>query len=339
MLLAAVLTGLFLAALLLTGAIRRIALQWGALDVPVARSLHDAPVPVGGGLAIALLFLLYALACWRHGLLADADLIALAGGGAIVAGVGLFDDLRKLPLSLRLFLQFAAAAWVLFWLATPQPVDFLFFVIANSLLLNALAVLSLVWLINLYNFMDGIDGLAATELVFISISGFLLGVMFDDMALGLLSGGLCAAGLGFLAWNWPPARIFLGDVGSGFIGFSLGVLALLSLGEGGATVWTWLLLLGVFATDAMVTLLRRIWRGDKWHEGHCCHAYQHAARRFGSHGRVTVAILAINVCWLGPLACLSVFQPQWGMPLTLLGLAPLVWLAWKLGAGIPSAGR
>ncbi len=339
MLLAVVLTGLFLAALLLTGAIRRIALQWGALDVPVARSLHAAPVPVGGGLAIALLFLLYALACWRHGLLADADLIALAGGGVIVAAVGLFDDLRKPPLSLRLFLQFAAAVWALLWLATPQPVDFLFFVIANSLLLNTLAALSLVWLINLYNFMDGIDGLAATELVFVTILGFLLGVLFDDMALGLLSGGLCAAGLGFLVWNWPPARIFLGDAGSGFIGFSLGVLALLSLDEGGTTVWTWLLLLGVFAADATVTLLRRIWRGDKWYEGHCCHAYQHAARRIGSHGRVTGAILAVNVFWLGPLACLSVFQPQWGLPLTLLGLAPLAWLAWKLGAGIPAAGQ
>ena len=338
MLLAAVLTGLFLAALLLTGAIRRIALQWSALDVPVARSLHEEPIPVGGGLAIALLFLLYAMACWRYGLLADSQVLALAGGGVIVAGVGLFDDLRKLSLSLRLFCQFAAACWALYWLATPQPVDFLFFVIANSLLLNTLAALSLVWLINLYNFMDGIDGLAATELVFITIVGFLLGVMFDDMALGLLSGGLCAAGLGFLAWNWPPARIFLGDAGSGFIGFSLGVLALLSLGEGRATVWTWLLLLGVFATDATVTLLRRIWRGDKWYEGHCCHAYQHAARRFGSHGRVTGAILAVNAFWLGPLACLSVFQPQWGMPLTLLGLAPLVWLACKLGAGIPSAG-
>ncbi len=339
MLLAAVLTGLFLAALLLTGAIRRIALQWSALDVPMARSLHEEPIPVGGGLAIALLFLLYALACWRHGLLEDAGLIALAGGGVIVAGVGLLDDLRKPPLSLRLFLQFAAAAWALLWLATPQPVDFLFFVIANPLLLNTLAALSLVWLINLYNFMDGIDGLAATELVFITILGFLLGVLFDDMAFGLLSGGLCATGLGFLAWNWPPARIFLGDAGSGFIGFSLGVLALLSLDGGSATVWTWLLLLGVFATDATVTLLRRIWRGDKWYQGHCCHAYQHAARRIGSHGRVTGAILAVNVFWLGPLACLSVFQPQWGMPLTLLGLAPLVWLAWKLGAGIPAAGR
>ena len=335
MVLAVALTGLFMAAFLLTGLIRRIALKRGMLDVPVARSSHAEATPVGGGLSIAGLFLAYALACFRYGSIGETAFIALAGGGALVAGVGLLDDLRKLPLTVRLIAQFAAALWVLLWLPAPPAVDFLFFSLGNTFLLEAFAALALVWLLNLYNFMDGIDGLAATELVFVAAFGFLLALSFDDLVLGVFCGGLGAAGLGFLAWNWPPARIFMGDAGSSFIGFSLGVTALLSLHHGSTTVWTWLLLLGVFATDATVTLLRRMLRGDRWLQGHCCHAYQHAARKYGSHRRVTLAVLAINCCWLAPLAWWSAIQPQWGLPLTLVALAPLTLLALGLGAGAP----
>ena len=338
MLFLAALSGLFIASFLLTGLIRHRAPGAGMLDVPVARSLHDQAIPVGGGVAIALAFLCYALLCWWQGAIPASAVLALAGGGTLVAGVGLLDDLRKLPLRVRLLSQFVAAAWVLFWLPTAPPVDFLLFSLGNAWLLDLLTALALVWLLNLYNFMDGVDGLAATELVFVTAGGFLLGVSFDDPVLGLLCAGLGAAGLGFLAWNWPPARIFMGDAGSNFIGFSLGVLALLSLDQGSATVWTWLLLLGVFATDATVTLVRRMIRGDKWFEGHCCHAYQRAAIRFGSHRRVTLGALALNCCWLAPLAWWSALEPQWGLTLTLVGLAPLAALAIWLGAGVPAAG-
>ncbi len=336
--LAPVLAGLFVASFLLTGAIRRYARRGGLLDVPVARSLHGHATPVGGGVAIASLFLAYAAACvWRGDIAPHAGL-ALAGG-ALVALVGLLDDLWKLPLSRRLAAQFAAAVWAVWWLGGAPPVDFFFFALGESPLLDALAVLALVWLLNLYNFMDGIDGLAATELVFVNALGFMIAVFVDDAALGLLSAGLGAAALGFLVWNWAPARIFMGDAGSNFIGFSLGALALLSMRHGGATVWTWLLLLGVFVSDATVTLLRRIVRGDRWLEGHCCHAYQHAVERLGGHSRVTLAVLALNCCWLAPLAWWTVLRPQWGMPLALAGLTPLVVLALRLGAGVPAAER
>lgn len=339
MLVALALFGLFMVSFLLTGLIRWQAPAIGMLDVPVARSLHDEAVPVGGGVAIAASFLLYALVCWRLGLVPDNVFHALAAAGALIAGVGLLDDLRGLPLTARLAAQFAAAVWVLLWLPTPPPVDFLLFTLGNGLLLDALAALALVWLLNLYNFMDGIDGLAGTELVFVCALGFGLALRLDDAILGWLCAGLGAAGLGFLAWNWPPAKIFMGDAGSQFIGFSLGVLALLSLGQGSATIWTWLLLLGVFAVDATFTLLRRILRGDPWFEGHCRHAYQHAAIRLGSHRRVTLAVLALNCCWLAPLAWWSAMQPQWGLPLTLVGWTPLALLAWWLGAGTPNKGK
>lgn len=338
MLLALVLSGLFIASFLLTGAVQRIALRGGMLDVPVSRSLHEKAKPVGGGIVIALLFLVYAGACFFRGDILLHEFLALVGG-ALVALVGLLDDLWKLSLAWRIPAQFAAASWVIWWLGNVPPIDFYFFVLGESFLLNALAVLALVWLLNLYNFMDGVDGLAATELVFVNVLCFMIAVSADDAVLGLLSAGFGAAALGFLVWNWPPARIFMGDAGSNFIGFSLGVLALLSMLHDSMTVWTWLLLLGVFVSDATVTLFRRISGGHKWYEGHCCHAYQHAVERLGSHRRVTLAILALNCFWLAPLAWWTVMRPQWGMPLALAGLAPLVILALRLDAGVPATGR
>ena len=244
MLLAFVLSGLFIASFLLTGAVRRFALRGGMLDVPVSRSLHEEAQPVGGGVAIALLFLAYAGACHLQGSIPLHEFLALAGG-ALVALVGLLDDLWKLSLVWRIPAQFAAAIWAVWWLGDVSSIDFWFFTLGESFLLDVLAVLALVWLLNLYNFMDGIDGLAATELVFVNVLGFMIAVLVDDAVLGLLSAGFGAAALGFLVWNWPPARIFMGDAGSNFIGFSLGVLALLSMLHDSMTVWTWLLLLGV----------------------------------------------------------------------------------------------
>ncbi len=335
MLLAAVLSAMFFGAFLLTGAIRWYALRGGMLDVPVSRSLHSEATPVGGGVAIAVLFLAFAGACGAAGVLAPREMLALAGAG-LVALVGLLDDWWKLPLRWRVAAQFAAAIWAVLCLGQVAPIDFFLFTLENSAALSALAVLALVWLLNLYNFMDGIDGLAATELVFVNALGFMIAVSADDAALGLLSAGLGACALGFLAWNWPPARIFMGDAGSNFIGFSLGVLALLSMSSGSMSVWTWLLLLGVFVSDATVTLLRRVVRGERWFEGHCCHAYQHAVARLGGHRQVTLAVLALNVFWLAPLAWWTLIRPQWGLPLALLGLAPLAVLALRLGAGAPA---
>jgi Fuc2NAc and GlcNAc transferase len=144
---------------------------------------------------------------------------------------------------------------------------------------------------------------------------------------------LGAATLGFLPWNWPPARIFMGDVGSGFLGFNLAVLALYTVHTGALTVWSWLILLGVFIVDATVTLLRRIVRGERWYVAHRNHAYQHAAIRWRSHRRVTLTVLAINLAWLIPLAWFVNRCPQLGIIAVSLALAPLIVWALALGAG------
>jgi Fuc2NAc and GlcNAc transferase len=125
----------------------------------------------------------------------------------------------------------------------------------------------------------------------------------------------------------------MGDVGSGFVGFTLGIFALFSIHHGTMTVWTWVILLAVFIADATITVICRYVSGEKWFEGHATHAYQNAARSYKSHSKVTITVILINCIWLAPLAWLSVRQPQVGAYLALIALFPLVLLAIRLKAG------
>lgn len=326
----------FLAAALLTGVIRRLALKRQVLDVPVARSAHSVPTPVGGGLSIVLLFALLSSYFYSQDLISDSLYLGL-GGAIVVAAVGLFDDLYQLHVLWRMPLHFSAALWSVWWLGDIPAIDVAGFLVAQQWVLSLLAVLALVWLLNLYNFMDGIDGIAATELLFVNMVSLMFVINTDSVEIALLSLVLISGAAGFLVWNWPPARIFMGDVGSGFCGFALGLLAIISMQSGLMTVWTWVILLGVFVTDSTFTLLRRLWRGERWYEGHASHAYQHAARLYKSHAKVTITILMINCLWLAPLAWVSVARPELGFFLSLIALVPLVVVAYRLQAGTSSS--
>jgi Fuc2NAc and GlcNAc transferase len=176
--------------------------------------------------------------------------------------------------------------------------------------------------------MDGIDGIAGTEGVFFSASGawFLAGFgQWDLVVLMLATAGACT---GFLVLNWPPARIFLGDVGSAFLGFLLASLALLGSMRTGIPIAVWAILAGTFLVDASFTLLRRIVSGKKWWLAHRSHAYQGLSDRLGSHRAATVIYLFVNVVWLLPLAIMASMRDsgQWwiaGIALTPLGVACL----------------
>jgi Fuc2NAc and GlcNAc transferase len=135
---------------------------------------------------------------------------------------------------------------------------------------------------------------------------------------------LAGASLGFLLWNWPPAKIFMGDVGSGFLGFILGVLALYTPTFSRMSFWSWLILLGVFLVDATVTLLVRAARRERLHIAHRSHTYQRLARKLQSHQKVTLGVLAINIFWLFPLAFAATRHPAQGAWLTVLAMVPLV---------------
>jgi Fuc2NAc and GlcNAc transferase len=190
--------------------------------------------------------------------------------------------------------------------------------------------------------MDGIDGLAASQAIFMLLAAALLvliGTQGDAAGQPVFwwLPTLAAATLGFLLLNWPPARIFMGDAGSTYLGFMIAVLALATIGLGWLSLWQWLILAAVFATDATVTLCRRLLQRERLFEAHRRHAYQQLARRWQSHRRVTLGVILVNVVWLLPLALLAGWYPGTGPALALLAYAPLVVLALRAGAGAPEA--
>jgi Fuc2NAc and GlcNAc transferase len=323
----------FLVTALFTALVRRYLLRRRILDIPNGRSSHSFPIPRGGGLSIVVVFLLAVLLSAQTGVVSNSLSWALIGGGLLVAGVGFLDDYLRVPARLRLLTHFAAAGWALWWLNGIGPLHLGWTIWDWGWVGQVVGLVALVWMINLYNFMDGIDGLAGTEALCVSALG---GLLLASSALGGLAEGalaLAGASAGFLVWNWPPAKIFMGDVGSGFLGFVFGVLAIASAKERPLLSWPWLILLSVFIVDSTVTLIRRLIRGTLWYEAHCSHAYQHAARRWGSHSRVTVTIAAVNVAWLFPLAWGACVWPGLGPLFALVALAPLVYLAFRYDAG------
>jgi Fuc2NAc and GlcNAc transferase len=317
---------------LLTGLMRRYALARALLDIPNARSSHEASTPRGGGLAMVVSFAVLMLIQHGLGALASSLLIAVLPALLIVAAVGFWDDHQPVSAVRRITVHFVAIAWALYWLGGPLNIAFPQGSLAIGWPAQLLALFALVWFLNLFNFMDGIDGIAAGEAVFVAFGGAWLAVMsgLDEVAMMLLVLG--ASALGFLFWNWHPAKIFMGDVGSGFLGAALGVLAYASLVGDGFMLWAWVILIGVFVTDATLTLGRRVLRGDRWYEAHRRHAYQHAARRWG-HLRTTAAVLGINAAWLLPMALLAAAAPTMGLYIAVVAYVPLVLLAVWLGAG------
>ncbi|MCG8413252.1 MAG: glycosyltransferase family 4 protein [Pseudomonadales bacterium] len=336
MLLFMFLIGVFLLSLLLTGIIRLLALRRQILDVPQSRSAHSVPTPVGGGLSVVLLLFAVSSVGVYMEYLSIETYLALYGA-FLVAVLGLLDDLLELRVSIRVSLQILAAAWSLYWRGDVAPINMVGWQLQQPVILGVLALFALVWLLNLYNFMDGTDGIAGTELVFVATMATLLTMDSADYEIILIASTLAAAAAGFLVWNWAPAKIFMGDVGSGFSGFVLGLLALLSMAAGVMSVWTWLVLLGVFVTDATLTLLRRAAEGKRWYEGHSSHAYQHLARRYKSHAKVTITLLMVNLLWLTPLAYWTTVAEELGLLICLLALTPLAFAAHRLGAGIEPA--
>ena len=278
------------------------------LDIPNERSSHSAPTPRGGGLAIAFTALggiiLAAMFHWIEWNLA----IALVGGGALIATVGWVDDHRSLSALTRFAVQFFCAGWAMYWVGGLPSLS----VGSASLHLGPvgiiLGVIGIVWAINLYNFVDGIDGLAAGEAISTGVIGGLILLAMGQTGLAIVSLLIAAASAGFLPLNWAPARLFMGDVGSGMLGYLFAVLAIASENSGAVPLLLWVLLLGAFVFDATVTLCRRIAHGERWYHAHHSHAYQRMVQAGRSHAQVSTTILLINLV-LAILAIIAWLRP------------------------------
>jgi Fuc2NAc and GlcNAc transferase len=330
---AAILAGVAIATALLTGVVRRLALRRGMLDVPNERSSHAVPTPRGGGLAIVCACAAGWLALHQLGALDGGLLAALLGGGVVVAAVGWLDDRRPLHPATRLVVHFAAAAWGVYWLDGVSPLQLGNVVCDLGVAGDLLGVLCTVWVLNLFNFMDGIDGIAASESTWVAAAG--AGLTLCVAGISLVAPAalvLAAASLGFLLWNWPPARIFMGDIGSGFLGYSLAILAMAAAREHPVSVWCWLILAALFFVDATVTLLRRLLRRQRVYQAHRSHAYQKLATKYG-HRPVTVGLIALNVALLAPAALLAQSKPQLAPFVCLAVLVSVAIACLRVGAG------
>src|SRR5260370_21918775 len=320
--LAVIVVGAGLVAWLGTRALIPLLRRGVVLDRPNERSSHAMPTPRGGGVAVIAAIVLAWLALAGLGLPPRASSPILFGA-VLLAAVSWLDDLRGLPPAARLLAQWVAGALAFLTQPSAGPV----FQGWLPGWLDAIGTLLIwVWFVNLFNFMDGIDGLAGSEAAAIGL-GLLL---FASVGVGhdpgpaALGAAIAAAAIGFLVWNWAPARIFLGDVGSVPLGYLLGFLLLDQAARG---QWKVALILPLyFLADATITLLRRLLRGERVWQAHREHFYQRAVQRGLGHAAVVQRVIAADLVLIG---CAWAAENGWPiLGLTAAGVAVALLLAW-----------
>lgn len=331
-----VICGVFFLALGVALTLSREAHYIGLVDVPNERSSHSMPTPRGGGLGI---FISVTLGVWFWAIAVHIDVVwkNMLIAAAAVAAIGLWDDVRSVPARLRFFVHVLAAAYLVSAFPMDSKIQFVNGISIRGWPALALSCAGIVSLINVFNFMDGIDGLAASEAVFVAGGGALT-MLFAGHAhspVVFVCVMIAAASSGFLLMNWAPARIFLGDVGSGFLGFMIATVVAWSMFDQWMSIWTWLILGGVFLADATVTFFRRLSRGENVTSAHRMHGYQRLTRLWSSHSRVTLLAIAINCFWLFPLALMSTARPAYAPMLAGIAVVPIGTALWLFGAGQP----
>ncbi len=321
---------------LLTWGMRCYALKFDVMDMPGNRSSHQIPTPRGGGLAIVISMLAIGVTAGFTTSISSQAFYALLLPGVAIAIISFIDDHQPLPSGLRLIVHFFAACLSIVLLPNLPAIPVGEFTLASPWILYPLLTLSLVWLLNLYNFMDGIDGIAGGEAVSVLLAAASILWLHGERDWSTFLLWCSTPIVGFLYWNWPPAKIFMGDVGSAYLGITLGILALLTSADTPMTLWSWLILLAVFIADATWTLLVRMTTGQDWHQPHRSHAYQKVARHKKSHRFVSLGVIAINLIWLAPLAWIATVNANYGWAVCALAYLPLLGICRQQSAGQPS---
>lgn len=327
----------FLLTLIFTGYMRHYALKKNIIDNPNERSSHSIPTPRGGGVAVVCSYLLgLSLLIYTQQLTLYIGLTLMLSGFTI-ALLGFLDDHGHINALLRLSIHFLVAIAVVISLGGFADIQ-VFNGFELGFIANIIAVLFLVWLLNLYNFMDGINGIASVEAITTTVSMAIIYVLLNTSLNSNILWLLTACVFGFLLWNFPKAKIFMGDACSGFLGLILGILALIALKENIALFCGWIICLGVFIVDATYTLIRRVLSGYKMYDAHRSHSYQILSRKFSSHTPVTLMVAVVNLLWLFPIAYLTVKLPLTYPELAvLIAYLPLIVIAIKFKAGHPDA--
>ncbi|WP_419770619.1 MAG: MraY family glycosyltransferase [Candidatus Marinarcus sp.] len=278
---------LFVISFIITYLVKNYAIKKSLVAQVNERSSHTTPTPHGGGIAIAI--------AWFLGLIylyftkqIDHSLFYALLVGVLISVVSFFDDIFELSAKLRLFVQALVAILGLLALGGFHTLNFGLFIIENQLFTNMFAFFMIIWFINLYNFLDGIDGYAGSEAIFLSLAGF---VLFGGNHFLILA----VAVLGFLYWNWHKAKIFMGDVGSTLLGYNIAIFTVYYTNVQSSNFWLWIILFGLFWFDATLTLIRRYKNGEKLSQAHKKHAYQRLHQSGWNHRKIVSYSIFTNL--------------------------------------------
>jgi Fuc2NAc and GlcNAc transferase len=278
---------LLILSFILTYFIKNYYIKNALLDEINERSSHTVPTPHGGGIAIAITWFIGLIYLYVDNQI-DVTLFYALMIGVIISVVSFFDDIYELSAKLRLLVQSGVGVGGLVALGGFNSLEFGLFSISNPIVTNIFAFLLIVWFINLYNFLDGINGYAGSEAVFLGLAGFLL--FSNGVFLVLI-----VATLGFLYWNFGNAKIFMGDVGSTLLGYNIAIFTIYYANQESTNFWIWLILFGLFWFDATLTLYRRYKKGEKLSQAHKKHAYQRLTQSGWSHSHVSIASIKLNI--------------------------------------------
>ncbi len=278
---------LFLLSVTFTYFIKNYAIKKSLVDIPNDRSSHSVATPHGGGIAIAITWFIGISYLYYMDDINSSLYLALMVG-IIISVVSYFDDLYELSAKLRLLIQALVAFFGLYFLGGFESFTFGLFSIENQFFTNIFAFFMIIWFINLYNFLDGIDGYAGSEAAFLGLAGFLLfgGAHFLVLVVAVL---------GFLVWNWHKAKIFMGDVGSTLLGYNIAIFTIYYTNQEALNMWIWIILFGLFWFDATLTLIRRYRNNEKLSQAHKKHAYQRLTQAEWAHDRVVIYSILVNI--------------------------------------------
>jgi len=308
--------------------IREYSIKNKLFDIPNNRSSHTLPTPKSGGVAIVITMLITIMSLAFYDFIDINITLSMIIGLSIVAVTGLIDDLKNLSIKNRVVAYIVSVVISLYLIGGLNNISINNYNIHLSDAGYIVSLLFMFWIINLYNFMDGTDGFAAIQTI--SACLFICYLLFisDNAPFFTLVFCLLSSTIAFLYWNWSPAKIFMGDVGSCSIGFLFGVLAIYTEGQGMIPISVWLILLAPFIGDATFTLFKRILNREKWYKAHNSHAYQKFYQARVSHRQLAIGLLVINVLITWPCAYVANFNKNLEFAMILLSYSIIggVWL-------------
>jgi len=320
---------IFLSGILLMRYFESYAMKNQILALPGKRTLHENDTPRGGGIIFSLLFIFSIGVLFLLDIFSSKVIIVLGVGGLVATLFGFFDDIYDIEAKKKLVIQI-----IISWLSLFMIDGWLFTNVAwfPSFIIIPFSILVFVWMLNAYNFMDGIDGLAASGAFFGSgVLALIMIINNGPLELLFLSILLMSCIGSFLVFNWPPATIFMGDSGSIFLGYIFGVLIIYTTVNNLVSIWTWFIIFGYFFADTSVTMITRLIFVKKWYFPHRSHAYQNLSRITNSHLKITGSILIYNLLWILPLSIWSVMDPNKAVFALLLAIIPSVVVCFKYG--------